>query len=47
MVWTHRHPNRMPFIRGVYERSDAPVRAKEGLDPRCGMLAGEHAATAE
>lgn len=31
----------LPFIRGVYERSDAPVRAKEGLDPRCGMLAGE------
>ena len=31
----------LPFIRGVYERSDAPVRDKEGLDRRSGMLAGE------
>ena len=31
----------LPFIRGVYERSDAPVRDKEKLDRRSGMLAGE------
>lgn len=30
-----------PFIKGVYERSDAPVRAKEGLPERSGMLGGE------
>lgn len=27
--------------RGIYERSDADVREKEGLPPRCGVLAGE------
>lgn len=29
-----------PFIRGIYERSDSPVRAKEGLPERSGMLGG-------
>ncbi len=27
--------------RGIYERSDGDVREKEGLPPRCGVLAGE------
>ncbi|WP_376791162.1 class I SAM-dependent rRNA methyltransferase [Thermoflexus sp.] len=27
--------------RGIYERSDVDVREKEGLPPRCGVLAGE------
>ena len=27
--------------RGIYERSDAGVRAKEGLPERCGVVAGE------
>jgi 23S rRNA (cytosine1962-C5)-methyltransferase len=27
--------------RGIYERSDVDVREKEGLPPRCGLLAGE------
>jgi len=27
--------------RGIYERSDVEVREKEGLPPRCGVLAGE------
>lgn len=30
----------LPFISGVYERSDAPVRGKEGLPVRCGHLGG-------
>ncbi len=30
-----------PFIKGIYERSDAPVRAKEGLPERSGMLGGQ------
>ncbi|MCI5780077.1 MAG: class I SAM-dependent methyltransferase [Lentisphaeria bacterium] len=32
----------LPFLRGVYERSDVPVRGKEGLAERRGMLAGEN-----
>jgi 23S rRNA (cytosine1962-C5)-methyltransferase len=28
-------------IRGIYERSDADVRKKEGLAPRCGLRRGE------
>jgi len=32
---------RLPGVRGVYERSDAEVRAKEGLPPRVGLRAGE------
>ncbi len=28
-------------VRGVYERSDVDVRAKEGLDPQTGLLWGE------
>ena len=31
----------LPFIKGVFERSDAAVRQKENLKPRCGQLAGE------
>lgn len=31
----------LPFINGVYERSDAPVRSKEGLPVRCGELGGK------
>ena len=31
----------LPFIKGVFERSDASVRQKENLAPRCGQLAGE------
>ena len=31
----------LPFIRGVFERSDASVRQKEALPLRCGHLAGE------
>lgn len=27
--------------RGIYERSDSPVRKKEGLEPSCGVLYGE------
>ncbi len=30
----------LPFIDGVYERSDASVRRKENLPERCGRLAG-------
>ena len=31
----------LPWAAGIYERSDAAERAKEGLDPRCGLLCGE------
>jgi 23S rRNA (cytosine1962-C5)-methyltransferase len=31
----------MPTMRGVYERSDVEVRAKEGLPKQVGVLAGE------
>lgn len=31
----------VPGIRGVYERSDADVREKEGLPPATGLLAGD------
>jgi len=31
----------LPFISGVFERSDASVRQKEALAPRCGHLAGK------
>ncbi len=31
----------LPFIDGVYERSDASVRHKENLPERCGYLAGQ------
>jgi 23S rRNA (cytosine1962-C5)-methyltransferase len=31
---------RLPGVRGVYERSDADVREKEGLAPRVGLRAG-------
>ncbi len=27
--------------RGIYERSDLPIRSREGLEPRTGVLAGE------
>ncbi|MBI5829883.1 MAG: 23S rRNA (cytosine(1962)-C(5))-methyltransferase RlmI, partial [Chloroflexi bacterium] len=30
-----------PGVRGVYERSDVDVRAKEGLPSRAGVLSGE------
>jgi 23S rRNA (cytosine1962-C5)-methyltransferase len=33
--------------RGIYERSDLPVRAREGLEPRTGALAGEVPETLE
>ena len=32
----------LPFINGVYERSDATVRRKENLPERCGYLAGKN-----
>jgi len=32
----------LPFINGVYERSDATVRRKENLPERCGCLAGKN-----
>jgi len=31
----------MPGIEGVYERSDAEARTREGLELRCGVLAGK------
>ncbi len=31
----------LPFVSGVFERSDAGVRKKENLPPRTGQLAGE------
>ena len=31
----------LPFIKGIFERSDASVRKKENLPPRSGQLAGE------
>jgi len=31
----------IPDVRGVYERSDADVRAKEGLPPSVGLIQGE------
>lgn len=31
----------LPQLRGIYERSDMAVRAKEGLAERAGLLAGE------
>jgi 23S rRNA (cytosine1962-C5)-methyltransferase len=31
----------LPFIDGIYERSDASVRRKENLPERCGYLAGQ------
>lgn len=31
----------LPFIDSVYERSDASVRSKESLAPRCGLLGGK------
>jgi len=31
----------LPGVRGVYERSDSPVRRLEGLDEQCGTLAGD------
>lgn len=31
----------IPGVRGVYERSDAEVRTREGLSPQCGSLFGE------
>ena len=31
----------LPFIEGVYERSDATIRQKESLPVRCGQLAGK------
>ncbi|NMA45858.1 MAG: 23S rRNA (cytosine(1962)-C(5))-methyltransferase RlmI, partial [Lentisphaerae bacterium] len=30
-----------PGVRGVYERSDCDSRQREGLQPLCGVLAGE------
>ncbi|PJF35695.1 MAG: 23S rRNA (cytosine(1962)-C(5))-methyltransferase RlmI [Candidatus Thermofonsia Clade 1 bacterium] len=32
---------RLPEVRGIYERSDVDVRAKEGLPPSVGVLLGE------
>lgn len=37
----HLLMNMLPSIRGVYERSDADVRAKEGLSSVTGVLAGD------
>ena len=31
---------KMPGIEGIYERSDAEARTREGLELRCGLLAG-------
>jgi len=31
----------LPGVRSVYERSDAEARVREGLEERCGLLAGE------
>lgn len=31
----------LPGIRGIYERSEAEARHREGLEPRCGLLWGE------
>ena len=36
-----RHDGILPYMRGVYERSDVDVRAKEGLPQAAGVLAGE------
>ena len=31
----------LPWASGIYERSDAAERSKEGLEPRCGLMSGE------
>lgn len=36
-----KHLRELVPCRGVYERSDADVRRKEGLEPRVGLMAGE------